>query len=64
MRLDKKFSQNHFYFISLIAIHYLISLIFTGHVIVEPFDMLDGVVVNDHIIAKIYKGNIDTCQIS
>ena len=60
MRLDKKFSQNHFYFISLIAIHYLISLIFTGHVIVEPFDMLDGVVVNDHIIAKIYKGNIDS----
>ena len=59
MNLLKSNYRNHFYFISLIAIHYLISIIFVGQVIVEPHDSLDIVVVYDHIISKIYKGDIE-----
>jgi len=60
MNLSKSNYQNHFYFISLIAIHYLISIIFVGQIIVEPHDALDGPVVYDHIISKIYKGDLES----
>ena len=60
MNLSKSNYQNHFYFISLIAIHYLISIIFVGQIIVEPIDTLDAQVVYDHIISKIYKGNLES----
>ena len=58
MNLSKSNYQTHFFFLSLIVIHYLISIIFVGQVIVEPHDYLDTVVVNDHIISKIYNGDI------
>ena len=60
MNLTKSNYQNHFYFIFLIAIHYLISIIFVGEIIVEPHDNLDITVVYDHIISKIYKGNFES----
>ncbi len=59
MNLSKSNYQTHIYFISLIAIHYLISIIFIGQVIVEPHDNLDTIVVYDHVISKIYKGDIE-----
>ena len=59
MNLSKSNYQTHIYFISLIAIHYLISIIFVGQVIVEPHDNLDMLVVYDHVISKIYKGDIE-----
>ena len=59
MNLSKSNYQTHIYFISLIAIHYLISIIFIGQVIVEPHDNLDNLVVYDHVISKIYKGDIE-----
>ena len=59
MNLSKSNYQTHIYFISLIAIHYLISIIFIGQVIVEPHDNLDILVVYDHVISKIYKGDIE-----
>jgi len=59
VNLSKSNYQTHIYFISLIAIHYLISIIFIGQVIVEPHDNLDNLVVYDHIISKIYKGDIE-----
>ena len=59
MNLSKSNYQTHIYFISLIAIHYLISIIFIGQVIVEPHDNLDFAVVYDHVISKIYKGDIE-----
>ena len=59
MNLPKSNYQTHIYFISLIAIHYLISIIFVGQVIVEPHDNLDNLVVFDHVISKIYKGDIE-----
>ena len=59
MNLPKSNYQTHIYFISLIAIHYLISIIFVGQVIVEPHDNLDILVVYDHVISKIYKGDIE-----
>ena len=58
MNLSKSNYQNHFYFISLIAIHYLISIIFVGQIIVESHDTLEAPVVYDHIISKIYKGDL------
>ena len=60
MNLLKSNYQNHFCFIFLIAIHYLISIIFVGQIIVEPHDNLDITVVSDHIISKIYKGNFES----
>lgn len=60
MNLSKSNYQTHFFFISLIAIHYLVSIICVGQIIVEPHDMLDTVVVIDHIISKIYKGDIES----
>ena len=60
MNFSKSNYQTHFFFISLIAIHYLVSIICVGQIIVEPHDMLDTVVVIDHIIAKIYKGDIES----
>ena len=60
MNLFKSNYQNHFYFISFIAAHYLISLIFIGQVVVNPHDNLDNGVVYDHIIAKIYKGDFES----
>jgi hypothetical protein len=59
VNLSKSNYQTHIYFISLIAIHYLISIIFIGQVIVEPHDNLDNLVVYDHVISKIYKGDIE-----
>ena len=60
MNLSKSNYQNHFYFISLIAIHYLISIIFVGQIIVESHDTLEASVVYDHIISKIYKGDVES----
>ena len=59
MNLSKSNYQTHIYFILLIAIHYLISIIFVGQVIVEPHDNLDMQVVHDHVISGIYKGDIE-----
>ena len=59
MNSSKSNYQTHFYFISLIAIHYLISIICVGQIIVDPHDMLDGRIVYDHVISKIYKGDIE-----
>jgi len=59
VNLFKPNNQTHFYFILLIAIHYLIPLIFVGQVIIEPHDNLDIAVVYDHVISYIYKGDIE-----
>ena len=60
MNLSKSNYQTNFFFISLIDIHYLIAIICVGQIIVEPHDYLDSVAVNDHIISKIYKGDIQS----
>ena len=60
MNLLKSNYQAHFCFILLLFIHYFISIIFVGQIIVEPFDMLETNVVLDHIISKIYKGDIES----
>ena len=57
--LPKSNYQTHFYFILLIVIHYLISIIFVGQIIVEPHDNLDLNVVHHHIISKMYKGDFE-----
>ena len=59
MNSPKSNYQTHFYFILLIAIHYIISIIFVGQIIVDPRDNLDIVVVIDHIISEIYKGDFE-----
>jgi len=60
MNLSYKTNYVHLFFISLLAIHYLLPLIFIGQVAVYPHDNLDGGVVYDHIIGKIYKGDIES----
>ncbi len=59
MNLSKSNYQNHLFFISFLAIHYLISIFFVGQIVVEPHDNLDVMPVYDHIISEIYKGNIE-----
>ena len=60
MNLSKSNNQTHFYFISLLAIHYLISIIFVGEIIISPHDNLDITPVNNHIISKIYHGDFES----
>ena len=60
MNLSKSNNQTHFYFISLLAIHYLISIIFAGEIIISPHDNLDITPVNNHIISKIYHGDFES----
>lgn len=60
MNLLHKKTHVHIFFISLLAIHYIVPLIFIGQVVVNPHDNLDGGVVFDHIISEIYKGNLES----
>lgn len=60
MNLSYKTNYTHLFFISLLAIHYALPLIFIGQVTVNPHDMLDIKVVIDHIISNIYKGNLES----
>ena len=60
MNSSKSNYQTHFFFISLIAIHYLVSIICIGQITIEPHDLLDFIVVIDHVISKIYKGDIES----
>ena len=58
MNLSYKTNYVHLFFLTFLFLHYLFSLILAGQIVVEPHDILDGTVVNDHIISKIYKGDI------
>ena len=60
MNLLYKKNYVHLFFLSLLAIHYVVPLIFIGQVTVNPHDTLDIAVVFDHIISKIYKGDIES----
>ena len=60
MNLSYKINYTHLFFISLLAAHYVIPLIFLGQITVMPHDNLDGGVVYDHIISKIYKGDVES----
>ena len=60
MNFSYKTKYTHLFFISLLAAHYIIPLIFLGQITVIPHDNLDGGVVYDHIISKIYKGDIES----
>ena len=60
MNLPYKTNYVHLFFISLLAIHYVIPLIFIGQVTINPHDTLDIGVVVDHIISKIYKGDLES----
>jgi hypothetical protein len=60
MNFTYKTKYIHLFFLSLLFLHYIFPLIFVGQIIIDPHDILDGTVVNDHIISKIYKGNIDS----
>ena len=60
MNLPYKTNYIHLFFISLLAIHYVIPVIFIGQVTVNPHDTLDIAVVFDHVISKIYKGDLES----
>ena len=50
----------HLFFLILLFFHYFFSLIFVGEIIIDPRDGIEIYSVHDHIISKIYKGNIDS----
>jgi len=56
------FKRNYVHapFIFFLAIHYFLPLIFIGQVGVSIHDNLDAGVVYDHIIGKIYNGNLES----
>ena len=60
MNLSKKTSYLHIIFISILATHYFVPLIFMGQVVININDNLDIGVVYDHIISKIYKGDFES----
>ena len=60
MHLSHKTNHLHFFFIFLLALHYIVPLISIGQVTVYPHDNLDSGVVLDHVISNIYKGNIES----
>ena len=60
MNFTYKTKYIHLLFLTFLFLHYIFSLIFVGQIVIEPHDSLDGTVVNDHIISKIYKGNVDS----
>ncbi len=60
MNLLKKTSYLHIFFISILALHYLVPLILMGQVVVNIHDNLDIGVVYDHIISKLYKGDFES----
>ncbi len=60
MYLLHKTKHLHLFFIFLLALHYIIPLLFIGQVTVYPHDNLDSGVVLDHIISNIYKGNFES----
>ena len=60
MRSLLKKNYFHLFFLTFLFLHYLFPLIFVGQVIVDPFDNFEIITVYDHIISKIYKGDIDS----
>ena len=60
MNPQYKTNYVHLFFLTFLFLHYLFPLILVGQIVVEPHDILDGIVVNDHIISKIYKGDIES----
>ena len=60
MNLIKKTQNIHILFLSLLSIHYIIPLIFINEVAVSGPDNLDAGSVYNHIISKIYKGDIES----
>jgi hypothetical protein len=50
----------HIFFLSLLAIHYIFPLIFINEIAVAGQDSLDAGPVYNHIISKIYKGDIES----
>ena len=60
MNLSNKTNYVHLFFISFLAVHYVIPLIFIGQVVINIHDNLEIGVVYDHIISKIYKGDAES----
>ena len=47
----------NFIFLFILSLYYLIPYFFVGQLIVSPHDTLDGPIVYNHIIGKIYRGD-------
>ena len=60
MSLLLKKNYFHLFFLTFLFFHYLFPLIIVGQVIIDPHDTLELHSVYDHIISKIYKGDIDS----
>ena len=55
-------NHNHIFALILLFIYYILSLIIFKQVTINPHDNLDHLVVYDHIIGKIYNGDLDAAN--
>ena len=55
-------NHNHIFALILLFIYYIFSLIIFKQVTINPHDNLDHLVVYDHIIGKIYNGDLDAAN--
>ena len=63
LSIKKDESSVHFIFIFILSLYYLIPYFSVGQLITRPYDILDSGVVYNHIIGKIYRGDIESINL-
>ena len=53
----------HLIFLFILSLYYLIPYFFIGQLVVNPHDILDGEIVNNHIIGRIYRGDVESINL-
>ena len=55
-------SYHHIFALILVSTYYFLSLVFFKEIVLNPHDNLDHITVYDHIIGKIFNGNLDAAS--
>ena len=59
----KKKVNLHLIFLFILSLYYLIPYFFTGQLILKAHDLLDSEIVYNHIIGKIYRGDVESINL-
>jgi len=59
----KKKANLHLFFLFILSLYYLIPYFFTGQLILKSHDILDSEIVYNHIIGRIYKGELESINL-
>ena len=62
--IKKEEVKVHLIFLLILSLFYLIPYFLVGQLIVNPHDLLDSEIVYNHIIGRIYKGDIESINLS